>query len=231
MAIHLVYHSDADEFSPFDNRAIEIAKATQLSVACPYLSLGYLTNRLLAVASSWRLITDIEQWLASVMIADRQATVAFVVENSDKIRNHQGLHAKVLIGNGATMIGSANFTKPGMTSRTEMGVFTDNVKIVREVSTWFENLWSNCTTVESSNLNNLIKNLPNPASQFSCPSLTPSGQVREAALVPLEPHRQLFGFWGAVGYQSDLGGFYVMKWSPARSYAQNSYRYASLREK
>jgi len=231
MGTYLIYHGDEDEFSPFDRRAIEIAKAAQLRIACPYLSLDYLSNRLIEVALSWRLVTDIKEWLTATIIAERQTIIEFIIANSDNIRNHQGLHAKVLIGNGLTMIGSANFTKRGMTSRTEMGVFTDNVNVVREVSIWFDKLWSTSARIESMQLRNMIKGLPKPPNDTSPQSLKASGQIRNAALIPLKQEPELLYFWGAVGYRTDTGAFCVRKGSPARSYVRDSYKYTSLRNK
>ncbi len=230
MSINLVYHKDDGGVSPFDLRAVAIATRANLRIACPYLSVSYL-ERLVNLASEWRLITDIAEWLMSTLIPDRLSTISFIQANQTRIRDHQGLHAKVIVGNNSAMIGSANFTISGITRRTEMAVHLDDAESVCEITQWFDSHWATSMVVHSSAINALIDHLPTPPDQTQRFAITPSGSVRYAALVTLEQPRDVRHYKNATGYYTGNGKeFCVIKGSKARSRAIPSFRYKSLRE-
>ncbi len=67
MPVILVHHtpeSSGGGVSPFDTAIMEIATGRDVRIACPFLGVKYL-QRVIDRASSWRLLTDVEAWLAS----------------------------------------------------------------------------------------------------------------------------------------------------------------------
>ena len=133
MSTRLIYHTDDGSDSPFDKCAVNLAAGSKLNIACPYLSLDYL-QRLVGLADEWRLVTDLKEWLTSTSVRKRQSTSAFIRKHRAQIRDHQGLHAKVLVNEKSAMLGSANFTHCGVSKRTELCVCFENNKSVAEMT-------------------------------------------------------------------------------------------------
>ena len=143
MPVKLIYHGikSTSSPSPFDKAAIHIANKSDLRIACPYLSVGYL-KRLTSVSHSWQLLTDVEEWLRSLPVARRTPAATFIAENSSRIRNFSRLHAKVVMSATSALIGSANLTQSGIRERTEMAVLLSEESQVVELITWFDELWA-----------------------------------------------------------------------------------------
>ena len=59
--------------------AIEIARNADLRIACPYVSLEYLGRliNLTKESNSWKLLTDIHAWLASLNTDERKQCSRF----------------------------------------------------------------------------------------------------------------------------------------------------------
>ena len=143
MAIRLIYNSlkDLHATSSFDNAIVDIPKGNDLDIACPYLNVDYL-KRITNLSKSWRLITDIHEWLGALTSLDkRKGAVSFMVKNSEFIRHISGLHAKVVLGEKSALIGSANLTISGITQRTEMGIVLEDETAIAELGSWFNTLW------------------------------------------------------------------------------------------
>ena len=63
----LVYHTAESANggpSPFDETICWVVCDRTISIACPYLDLNYL-KQICALSRSWRLLTDLEAWLAA----------------------------------------------------------------------------------------------------------------------------------------------------------------------
>jgi phosphatidylserine/phosphatidylglycerophosphate/cardiolipin synthase-like enzyme len=182
MTIELVYHRETDAASPFDACAIGIARGADLRIACPYLTLGYL-RRLVGVSASWRLLTEIEEWLRSLGHRERTDACGFIAENESRVRHLAGLHAKVLIGSRGALVGSANFTTSGIQRRTEMAVFVQDESSRQELVKWFDAEWERGSHVPGQRLNSFAQALP-----FHLPN--PEGitlfEDRIARLAPLD---------------------------------------------
>jgi PLD-like domain len=231
LSAELIYHKDHGGASPFDCRAVKIADGAQLLIACPYLSLEYFV-RLTKLAAEWKLITDLAEWLSSTTLVERQSTVSFILENRGRIRDSPGLHAKALIGNNASMVGSANFTFSGMTRRTEMGVHLADVDSIRELITWFDLLWTNSGEIESGTLREFLDDLPPPITYTQRPAVSHSGIVRDVPLVSLEQVPDWRHYKNAIGYYTGDGSdFCVCKGSVARSNTVERFHYNKLGER
>lgn len=141
----LLYHgisrSTADT-SPFDHAILEVAKSSNVRIVSPYIGISYL-ERILDIADSWRMISDIEAWLSSLSVRARPRAWEFIRENLDRIHHCEQIHAKSVIGETLAMFGSANLTMQGILARTELGMLINEPSHVRELQQWFDALWEN----------------------------------------------------------------------------------------
>ncbi len=136
MSIKLIYHtreSTEGGQSPFDAAIARMARDTDISIACPYLNLKYVES-LIERCKSWRILTDVEEWILSHNQDMRDDIRDFIAENHNRIRHYPKLHAKIFIAKDSALVGSANFTSRGMTERAEMCVLFEKEKqMVRSI--------------------------------------------------------------------------------------------------
>lgn len=139
----LLYHSRGSdaETSPFDDAVLRVAHGSDIKIVSPYISLRYL-QRLIAVSTSWALVSDIEAWLSSLSISERARTLLFIHANLEKIHHFPAIHAKTVISPNLAYLGSANLTSMGILNRTEMGVLLEDIRLVEELNDWFDGLWT-----------------------------------------------------------------------------------------
>lgn len=147
----LVYHrpSSIGELSPFDEAILRVAASGPVAIVSPYVGVAYL-ERIIALSGRWRLISDVEQWLSSLSARARLGAWGFIREHVEHIHHFGAIHAKVVVGQGAGMIGSANLTMTGITGRAEMGILLTDPPLVVELGAWFEDIWreSSCPVVD-----------------------------------------------------------------------------------
>lgn len=190
MTIRLLYHDPKSPggVSPFDEAILSIAREGELKLACPYISLDYL-NRVIN-GTSWRLLTDIQEWLDNQASVARSKVVEFLSEHHACVRNYPRLHAKVVIGSQTLMFGSANFTHSGILSRAEVSAIIDDAAQVGELTAWFEACWSDAQEMlpRLDAIADYAKSLPDePAhAREHKPKLFPSLSTEPAILVELE---------------------------------------------
>ncbi len=159
MTVRLIHHrieSVAGSVSPFDESIVQVVAGQEARIACPYLGLNYL-HRIVGLSKSWCLLTDIEEWLSTQNAAARSATRDFIIDNPDHIRHVRDLHAKVVIGGDRAMVGSANLTLKGITGRTEMATLFEQEPQVEELENWFDDLWSQSTLTDATELETLLQ--------------------------------------------------------------------------
>lgn len=137
---HAVQRKNSD-CSPFDDAILNAARGIAVRIASPYIGLSYL-ERIIAVASDWTLISDIEAWLSSLSMRARPSAWSFIREHINKIHHCPGLHAKVVIGDKLAVFGSANLTLSGIQARTELGMLLTEPSQVLELSSWYDGIWS-----------------------------------------------------------------------------------------
>ncbi len=90
----LIYHKDGIAISPFDVAITNIAKDDDISVICPYIGLNYF-NRIASIANSWKLITDVEEWILSHQDEkSRLEIINFIKENKCKIHHIKNVTVK-----------------------------------------------------------------------------------------------------------------------------------------
>jgi len=162
MTVKLIYHnseSASGGVSPFDEVIARIVRGKDIQIACPYLSVSYL-KRILQVCKSWRILSDVEEWLASHTLTARKEIQDFVTEHLESIHHYKDLHAKLIIADNAALLGSANFTEKGITGRTELSVLFEGEEQTEELHQWFDILWSQTTPVNVSEMKAYIHSLP-----------------------------------------------------------------------
>jgi hypothetical protein len=141
--VELIHHDPSDRtgVSPFDKAIRNVAEGEEALIACPYISPDYLEG-ITGRAEGWFLLTDVGEWLGIHSHSNRESIRKFLIEHRDRVRHVTDLHAKVVVGDDRALIGSANFTKKGLTGRTEMSVLFEEGDAVDELTEWFETLWS-----------------------------------------------------------------------------------------
>jgi len=147
--MRLVYHPIPPNglASPFGDALREVIELdAPLALACPYLDVAYL-REMARCASAWRLVTDVEEWLAS-MGTSAPMVAEFARMHAAHIRDCRKLHAKVAIGPHRALLGSANFTKPGLEERMEMGILLEDELLLAELRGWFDGLWGAAEPVD-----------------------------------------------------------------------------------
>ncbi|HMF10932.1 MAG TPA: phospholipase D-like domain-containing protein [Gemmataceae bacterium] len=215
MTIRLLYHhpDSPGAVSPFDEAIISIATGQHVRLACPYISPQYL-RRALSVSASWRLLTDVEEWLSSSYQQQRKEVHRFLVRNHSTIRHLPRLHAKVAIASRAAMLGSANFTDFGIRWRTEVSVLLEDEPQVEELVSWFEAHWVKAYELPIDEIAEFIKSLPKrrPADEDFDAALFPLLSSKPARLVALNSdasvaHRQLVQRVGMAGSREWVEGY------------------------
>jgi len=148
----LIYHKDGISTSPFDLTITNIVRNNNIFVICPYIGIEYF-NRIISLANSWKLITDVEEWILSQNDnKNRLMIIDFIKENNINIHHIKNVHAKVMLTNKQALIGSANFTDSGIRKKIEISILIQEKKYITELNKWFDNIWDNCKDVSHEEL-------------------------------------------------------------------------------
>jgi hypothetical protein len=93
----LLYHAAAGcgETSPFDDAVLRVSQGSDIKIVSPYIGLRYL-QRLIDVSTNWSLVSDIEAWLSSLSVSERDKTLDFIHSHLEKIHHFPAIHAKTL---------------------------------------------------------------------------------------------------------------------------------------
>ncbi|MBS1263931.1 MAG: hypothetical protein MAG715_01126 [Methanonatronarchaeales archaeon] len=161
MQIKLLYHDTNSPVgvSPFDEKLRKIVDGEDIKIACPYISMDYLED-LLEETDSWRIITDLEEWLSSHNSESRSDIRDFIGSNDGKIRHYRDIHAKVIIAGDSAIVGSANLTKKGIIGRVEMSVLVGGSPQVGELHEWFDGLWRGTSPIGLKEVDSYLETAP-----------------------------------------------------------------------
>ncbi|WP_146114989.1 hypothetical protein [Malikia spinosa] len=154
----------------------------------PYIGLGYL-KRIVGISSSWKLISDLDEWLAAAPRNERPLIHDFLDVNRDQVRHYSGVHAKTVIGPLAAYVGSANLTLRGLLSRVELGFRVETTEHLDELHRWFDDLWNQATFAEMKDVQHVIDHLdlqPNRLDNEKVVTVGRSIRSTRARLVRLE---------------------------------------------
>lgn len=168
MTIRLVYHtpeSASGGVSPFDEEVVDTVTDGEVRIACPYLTLSYL-KRITDLSKSWRVITDVGEWLALHSPNTRSTIQDFIAHHADKFRHVNGLHSKAVIGYERALVGSANLTNAGILRRREISVLFEKEPQVLELQEWFDHLWSESAPIDLDELDSHIYQTRSTPSTF-----------------------------------------------------------------
>jgi len=187
MGIDLIYQewdSSESSGSPF-NRIEQVVKNSSVDIVCPYLSLD-IVERVTELADSWRLITDTSEWLRTQ--SKREEIQEFIHQNSDRIHDCRNLHAKVILTKDSAIVGSANFTRAGLTKNSEMSVHFQQTRHVDELQNWVNELWKQTETVDEDALNDYTEDVePVESRRESSVSMPETGPTHNTTLNFLKP--------------------------------------------
>lgn len=76
----LLYHSTPSAISPFDEAVLKVAQSGDLRIVSPYIGVAYL-ERIIGFGNEWRLVSDVQEWLASLSVRARPRAWQFIREN------------------------------------------------------------------------------------------------------------------------------------------------------
>jgi len=156
----LIYHKtdyNSDDISAFDRELTTLASGQNLHLVSPYIGIKYL-KRLIKISKTWRLITDIEEWIIShPNKIQRLELCDFISSHFENIRHIPEIHAKVLVTENSAFLGSANFTENGICVRTEMSVSFSEQEKVEELKNWFQSLWRVASSFTKNQLIDFVK--------------------------------------------------------------------------
>ena len=139
----LLYHApdNPSQESPFDRAIVQVVQGQEASIVSPYIGLQYL-QRLIRLSRSWRLISDVLEWLSATPSKERSAVYEFLKENEGLVHHYPAIHAKTVVSRVGAYTGSANLTDAGVLRRTEFGVLLTDEAQIREIQQWFDAIWA-----------------------------------------------------------------------------------------
>lgn len=138
----LLYHApdNPNQESPFDRAIVQVVQGQNVSIVSPYIGLEYL-HRLIGLSASWRLISDVLEWLSATPVRERGAVYEFLKTHYGLVHHYPAIHAKAVVSRVGAYTGSANLTDAGVLRRTEFGVLLTDPCQVSEVQQWFDDIW------------------------------------------------------------------------------------------
>ena len=97
-------------------------------------------------------------------------------------------HAKVILTEDSAIVGSANFTRTGLTKNSEMSVHFRQTRHVDELQDWVNELWKQTETVDEDALNNFAEDIePVKSERESSVSMPDAGPTHNTTLNFLKP--------------------------------------------
>jgi hypothetical protein len=120
-------------------------------------------EQLIARAKAFRIVSDVEEWLAAAPSSERKVALDFIRKNVTSVRHFAHLHCKLALANGAVWFGSANFTSRGMFELEELCFSSTDKTIVERCVSYFNRLWQDAVSLGSDDLRRLeerIDSLP-----------------------------------------------------------------------
>ncbi|AYM98107.1 hypothetical protein EAG14_20750 [Acidovorax sp. 1608163] len=156
----LLYHApdNPNQDSPFDRAIVQVVQGQNVSIVSPYIGLHYL-HRLIGLSDSWRLISDVLEWLSATPAKERGAVYEFLREHDGSVHHYPAIHAKTVVSRVGAYTGSANLTDAGVLRRTEFGVLLTDPEQVGEVQHWFDSIWSQTSPPPLQSVQDLIAEL------------------------------------------------------------------------
>lgn len=178
----LLYHAPdtPDQESPFDRAIVQVIRDQDVKIVSPYISLEYL-QRLIHMSRSWRLVSDVLEWLSATPKRERNLVYDFLAQHDGLIHHYPAIHAKTVLSGSGAYTGSANLTHSGVLRRTEFGVLlTDQVQ-VQEIHDWFDAIWLQTSPPSLDSVLELIAELNSITSETMLNTLVRPAQIDSGA--------------------------------------------------
>ena len=139
----LLYHApdNPNQESPFDRAIVQVVHGQEVSIVSPYIGAKYL-HRMIGMSHSWRLVSDVLEWLSGTPVQERDTVYAFLKEHDGLVHHYPAIHAKTVVSSAGAYTGSANLTDAGVLRRTEFGVLITDPVQVQEIQQWFDAIWA-----------------------------------------------------------------------------------------
>lgn len=174
----LLYHAPntPDQESPFDRAIVQVVSDQDVKIVSPYISLEYL-QRLIHMSRSWRLVSDVLEWLSATPVRERNLVYDFLVQHEGLIHHYPAIHAKTVLSGAGAYTGSANLTHMGVLRRTEFGVLLTDQGQVQEIHDWFDEIWLQTSPPSLDSVLELIAELNSITSQTMLNALVRPAQL------------------------------------------------------
>src|SRR6266542_3706627 len=140
-----------------------IAKA--FDIATGYFEIGGL----LALGEKWRALQKIRILMGAEMtLRTRKAILEALTSNQIECRvyDKEKFHAKAYITHATlevvgsqALVGSSNFTAPGLTQNIELNVQIQNAREVAQLQEWFEEHWKDATDVTGAVIETIARHI------------------------------------------------------------------------
>lgn len=194
----LLYHApdNPSQESPFDRAILQVVQGHEASIVSPYIGLRYL-HRMIGMSHSWRLVSDVLEWLSTTPVQERDTVYHFLKEHDGLIHHYPAIHAKTVVSSVGAYTGSANLTDAGVLRRTEFGVLITDPDQVQEIQQWFDAIWAQTSPPPLQSVLELIEQLnriSKVAAQFGdlrAPQLESEARRVRAKLVKILGHEPL----------------------------------------
>ena len=112
-----------------------------LRLVCPFIKTRAISRILEAGAGDVEVITRFDLNCYFEGVSDIEALGA-LLDAGAKVRGMKGLHSKLYLFGGASVIGtSANVTDAGMLRNLEFGFISDETEVVAACQSYFDRLW------------------------------------------------------------------------------------------
>lgn len=222
--IHHPFDAPGEAGSPFEDALVDVIEGAEVILAYPYIDTAILVA-LVERATTWRLISDVEAWLKTQRLHEREATLGFLREHAGRVRHCPALHAKVVASSTRALIGSANLTRMGLTKRQEVGVLLRDPFELARLHDWFNALWKRTGAPDGEQARRLAQESPEPMPPgVSRPRLsTPYNGVSAQLQVDLAKSRPVDGAEKSMptwtgGDRADL--IRALRRMPSRAFAE-----------
>lgn len=116
-----------------------LCESETVDIASPYLSFDVVES--LIQKRCFRLVTDLDACFEG---RESERLADFFEKHQTAIRSITGLHAKVVLGAQAGLLGSANLTRMGLSQRFEMACIVRGGHF-KELAAWFEAVWKHAS--------------------------------------------------------------------------------------
>lgn len=143
----------------FKDRILSLVDQENIKIICPYLTLDIFKDIILE--KNWKLITDTKALFLSTEKYKHIELIEFITKNNNKIKHLDKVHAKSIILEDKALFGSANFTNSGMNTNIELSAIIDDSEKVKELNTWFDELWDKSKFLDIEKVTSFVNSISN----------------------------------------------------------------------